>query len=75
MTRSAREFVKYFFIVCPVLFLQSCGPQANDESLPNVVFIMADDMGWGDVESYAYSTEIAHPIHGKSRTFDLDRSG
>ena len=23
----------------------------------------------------AYSTEIAHPIHGKSRTFDLDRSG
>jgi hypothetical protein len=25
--------------------------------------------------AFAYSTEIAHPIHGKSRTFDLDRSG
>ncbi len=61
MTRSAREFVKYLFIVYPVLCLQSCSPPANDDSLPNVVFIMADDMGWGDVESYNPESLIPTP--------------
>ena len=61
MTRSTREFVKYLFMVGPFLCLQSCNPQANDETLPNVVFIMADDMGWGDVESYNPESLIPTP--------------
>ncbi len=61
MCRSVWEFVKCLFIVGPVLCLQSCSPQANDESLPNVVFIMADDMGWGDVESYNPESLIPTP--------------
>ena len=69
MTRSTREFLKYLFMVCPVLCLPSCSPQANDETLPNVVFIMADDMGWGDVESYHPESLI--PTPNISLVFDL----
>ncbi len=61
MRRATREFLKYFFMICPVLCLPSCSPQANDETLPNVVFIMADDMGWGDVESYNPESLIPTP--------------
>ncbi len=61
MRRSTREVLKYVFMVCPVLCLPSCTPQANDETLPNVVFIMADDMGWGDVESYHPESLIPTP--------------
>jgi len=48
-----RPIVKYLFLVCLVLCLQSCSPGTTDEPLPNVVFIMADDMGWGGVEAAA----------------------
>ncbi len=44
--------MKYLLVIFPVLCLQACVPQTDGASLPNVVFIMADDMGWGDVESY-----------------------
>ncbi len=52
VTLSARRPVKFLLVVFPVLCLQACFPQTDDASLPNVVFILADDMGWGDVESY-----------------------
>lgn len=54
MKRSTGRIVKCLFLVCPLLCLPSCSPGTVDEprSLPNVVYIMADDMGWGDVGSY-----------------------
>lgn len=61
MARSTPEFAKYLFIVCPLLCLQSCSPQATDDALPNVVFILADDMGWGDVKSYNPESLIPTP--------------
>jgi len=61
MRRSTSDIVKYLFMVCPLLCVQSCSLGANDEPLPNVVFIMADDMGWGDVESYNPESLIPTP--------------
>jgi len=61
MTRPARTFVECLLVVCVGLCLQSCNPQQNEEPLPNVVFIMADDMGWGDVESYNSESLIPTP--------------
>ncbi|MFT5142887.1 MAG: arylsulfatase A [Rhodothermales bacterium] len=52
MTLSAGDFVRCLVILCLVPGLQACNPQADDLPPPNIVFIMADDMGWGDVESY-----------------------
>ena len=61
MSSSARELARYLFIVCPFLCLQACSPQSDNHPLPNVVFIMADDMGWGDVGSYNPESLIPTP--------------
>ncbi len=61
MKRSARDFTKYLIICTSLLWLQSCMPQQKQIDLPNVVFIMADDMGWGDVESYNPESLIPTP--------------
>ena len=29
-----------------------CAPRAAEQARPNVVFILADDLGWGDLSSY-----------------------
>ena len=56
-TRHIRRFSVYRFLVCPVLWLLASSTQADDEKpvgdnyRPNVVFIMADDMGWGDIQT------------------------
>jgi len=44
----------YFFTISLLVTLGSAvgaSTAAADENLPNVVFIMADDMGWGDVQT------------------------
>ncbi len=51
----------YLFIVYPFFCLQSCSPPPDNHPLPNVVFIMADDMGWGDVGSYNPESLIPTP--------------
>ena len=40
------------WIALSLIVTAGCTARPNDEPLPNVVFIMADDMGWGDVASY-----------------------
>ncbi len=32
--------------------LAACTPSAKDRQLPNIVFILADDLGWGDLGCY-----------------------
>ncbi len=61
MKRFTRTVAKYLTIVAPILSLQSCNPLVQEKALPNVVFIMADDMGWGDVESYNPESLIPTP--------------
>ena len=41
--------------------LVSCTPQPGSQDLPNVVFILADDMGWGDVKAYNPESLIPTP--------------
>ncbi|NNE08213.1 MAG: sulfatase-like hydrolase/transferase [Gemmatimonadetes bacterium] len=46
------------------LLVLSCADRTSPESLPHIVLILADDMGWGDLASYG------HPI---VKTPHLDR--
>jgi len=53
--------LRLIIIVFAPLCLLSCRPSTTQENRPNVVFIMADDMGWGDVASYNPESLIPTP--------------
>jgi arylsulfatase A-like enzyme len=38
--------------LCTSLTLAACGQPAKEKSLPNIVFILADDLGFGDLSCY-----------------------
>ena len=63
--QAFRKNATLLLAVMALLGLPSCKPnlRPNDRpnDLPNVVFIMADDMGWGDVQAYNPESLIATP--------------
>ncbi len=55
-----RPFRKIAFgILCG--FLTSCGLVARAQEKPNIVFILADDMGYGDLSAYNSESRICTP--------------
>jgi arylsulfatase A-like enzyme len=54
----------FIFTACCVLQLSGKpqGPKKSSKDLPNIVFILADDMGYGDVQSFNPSSKIATPF-------------
>ena len=56
----------------PLLLAVACAPQAPDETRPNVVFILADDLGWKDVGyngAESYSTPHIDRLAASGMTF------
>jgi arylsulfatase A-like enzyme len=39
-------------LLCTSLAIASCNPSTRKEQLPNIVFIIADDLGYGDLSCY-----------------------
>jgi len=63
--RSRINPSKFLFILLLLGICASCsqegGPTAEAESLPNIVIILADDMGMGDVGAYNAASKVPTP--------------
>ncbi|MFW6277630.1 MAG: sulfatase-like hydrolase/transferase, partial [Prolixibacteraceae bacterium] len=62
MLKNNSYMNKYWFFIFVLTASLSCSQSNPDESTnPNVVIIMADDMGIGDVEAYNPESKIPTP--------------
>lgn len=65
---SIRSFARASFLnglavammIAPSTRAQSVGSGPNAESLPNLIVILADDIGWGDLGSYGGQVDTPH---------------
>jgi arylsulfatase A-like enzyme len=60
-TRHHRKFLQGMGLAASVLLLLSCSAPHQASERPHVVFILADDMGWGDVQAYNPESLIPTP--------------
>ncbi|MDF1572161.1 MAG: arylsulfatase [Bacteroidales bacterium] len=58
MKKTAFIFISTIMIV----YLSSCNEKKAGNELPNIIFIMADDMGYGDVSAYNEHSKINTPF-------------
>ncbi len=52
--------IKYLVICISFLFAISCTPKSEQKGNPNIIYIMADDLGYGDLSCYG-ATKIQTP--------------
>ncbi|WP_026953077.1 sulfatase family protein [Algoriphagus mannitolivorans] len=57
--------MKNFSFIIPLLgiglLFSSCSKKSNDEKPPNIIFILADDMGYGDLKAFYSDSKIQTP--------------
>jgi arylsulfatase A-like enzyme len=64
------SFLLYFFVI--VVIAGGCRDQAGNKKLPNIIFVVVDDLGWRDVGfmgSEFYDTPNIDRLAGEGMTF------
>lgn len=61
MNRIIKQFIYSTFCFLAVLFCLSLKPAVQKSKTPNIVYILADDLGYGDVSIYNPKGKIATP--------------
>ena len=57
--KKAASFIILLFIA---FYLSSCSEKGKINDFPNIIFILADDMGYGDVSAYNEQSKISTPF-------------
>ena len=52
MTRSKAKFTERLLFLCVASCLAGCSGQSEMTRMPNIIYIMADDLGYGDIGCY-----------------------
>ena len=53
--------IKYFYIICLILFFSCLPEKKSNIKLPNIIYILADDLGYGDLSIYNKASKIKTP--------------
>ena len=53
--------IKFCFVGIYVFFLAGCSQKQQKTTMPNIIYILADDLGYGDVSSYNPDGKIQTP--------------
>lgn len=78
---NRRDFLRFMGIVCAGLALSGCAPATKSPTvdLPNIVYILVDDMGYGDVSALNAESRIQTPnmdrLAGEGKYFTDAHSG
>ena len=51
----------FLLLIYLSLFMVSCGPESKPVKSPNIIFVLADDLGYGDVSAFNSNSKIPTP--------------
>ena len=52
---------KYLSVIILAIFLSSCFNKENPQTKPNIIYVLADDLGYGDISMYNEESKIQTP--------------
>ena len=68
-----RQIINPFFFIILYIFFFGCKKKTIETKRPNIIFILADDLGYMDVQGYAHHTLGVEKTNMYYETPHLDR--
>ena len=55
------KFIRTIIFLSSICLLSYCAPEQKSSENPNIIFILVDDMGYGDIKAFNAESKIATP--------------